>query len=43
LRNGSIALELPSSIGSKDGEKKPNVEVHQDTLEVGIGRGIKML
>jgi hypothetical protein len=43
LRNLSIALELPSSIGSKDGEKKPNIEMHEDTLEIGIGRGSEML
>jgi hypothetical protein len=43
LRNDSIALELPSSSGSKDGEEKPNVKMHQNTLKVGIGRGMKML
>jgi hypothetical protein len=43
LINGSIPLELPSSIESKDGEEKLNIEMHQDTLEVRIEMGIKML
>jgi hypothetical protein len=43
LRNGSIALELPSSVGSKDGEEKLNIEMQQDTHEVRIEMGIEML
>jgi len=43
LRNGLTTLELRSLIWLKDGKKEPNIEMHQDTFEVGIGKGIKML
>jgi hypothetical protein len=43
LRSGLIALEISSLTRLKDEEGELNIEMYQDTFEVGIGKGIKML